>query len=408
MSFSFKLPCLCIWLASLLWTSGCQRASATASKSEVPSKVTGAVKEDKLSVVELTEAATKRLGIETAQVELKDFRQHRTLAGEVILPAGATIIVSAPMTGRLQSPDSGTILRPGMPVVEKQAVMTLIPLLSPAEKIALATQVTDAEGQLQQARAVVEQRQVDLERAELQHQKGVGLKATLDTAKAQMVQSQNALDAAIIRKNLLNSWMDGKPNDEQKPFTIEAPQPGLIRAMHVKSGEFVTAGTPLFEVMNVETLWVRVPVYVGELTSIEMGQPAEVGELAYRPGQNLVKAVSVEAPPTATALSSTVDLYYELSNAEGKFRPGQRVSVQLPMTGNAEQSSIPWSAVVQDIYGSSWVYEQIGENKFTRRRVQVKQVVDSWATLEQGPPLGTTIVVTGVAEIFGTEFWVQK
>jgi hypothetical protein len=38
----------------------------------------------------------------------------------------------------------------------------------------------------------------------------------------------------------------------------------------------------------------------------------------------------------------------------------------------------------------------------------VKQVVDKWAVLEQGPPVGTTIVVTGVAEVFGTEFWVQK
>ena len=399
---------LSLYSGIILFLSGCQRASATPVKPLAPSKVSGAVKEDQLATVELTEAAETRLGIETSEIELKTLPRFRTLGGEVTLPTGATIVVSTPMTGRLQSPTNGKVPKPGTAVIENQPVMELQPLLSPAEKIALATQVTDAEGQIQQAQAVVEQRRIDLERAELQNQKGVGLKATLDTAKAQMIQSQKALEAALIRKSVLDAWLNGQSSDEQKPFAIDAPQSGIIRAMHVMPGEFVMAGGPLFEVMNTDTLWVRVPVYVGEIADIAVEQSARVGELAARAGQTLLKAEPIAAPPTATALSSTVDLYYQLPNTTGLLRPGQRVSVQLPLVGSVEQRVIPWSAIVQDVYGGSWIYERIGEHKFTRRRVQVTQVVDSWAVLENGPPVGATIVVTGVAEIFGTEFWVQK
>ena len=399
---------ICLGLSLVLFVSGCQKADAVPPKPEAPSKVTNSVKEDKLTTLELTEAAEKRLGIETARIEMKTLPRRRTYGGEVALPTGATVIVATPMTGRLQSPAADQVPRAGAIVEDKQPFLALFPLLSPAEKIALATQVTDAEGQLQQAQAVVEQRRIDLERAELQSQKGVGLRATLDTAKAQLIQSEKALEAAKVRKNVLDAAINGETSAEQKPFLIEAPQAGIVRAMHVMPGEFVMAGSPLFEVMNVDTVWVRVPIYVGEVADIAADQQAEVGELSSRPGQLRAKAKPIAAPPTATALSSTIDLYYQLPNPQKTLRPGQRVSVQLPLVGDAEQRVVPWSAIVHDIHGGSWIYEKIADHKFVRRRVQVKQIVEDWAVLEQGPPVGTEIVKTGVAEVFGTEFWVQK
>lgn len=395
-------------LGLILFFCGCQPVPAVPAKAVPPSKVTGAIKENQLTTVELTAEAETRLGVVTAAIESRAMPRQRSLGGELMLPTGATVVVSTPMTGRLQAPPDSLVPKPGSSVAANQPVLTLIPLLSPAEKITLATQVTDAEGQIQQAQALVEARQIDLERAELQNEKGVGLKATLDTARAQLIQSQKVLDAARERKQVLDRWLEGESGGMQQPFVIDAPQEGILRAMHVMPGEFVMAGGVLFEVMNTDTLWVRVPVYVGELAEIALDQLAEVGELASRPGEVLLKAEPIAAPPTATALASSVDLYYQLANPQRTLRPGQRVRVQLPLRGAIEQRVIPWSAVVQDIHGGHWIYERIAEHKFVRRRVQVKQVIDSWAVLEQGPPVGTTIVVTGVAEIFGTEFWVQK
>jgi len=402
------IPTSCA-LGLILTFAGCQKATPALAKSSPPAKVSAVVKEDQLTTVELTEAAEKRLAIETAVIGNKSLKRHRTYGGEIMLPVGATVVVSAPVAGKLQVPADGKVPKVGATVKEKQAVLSLFPLLSPAERITLATQLADAEGQVQQAETQVKANKIALERAEQQAKSGVGLGKTLDDAKAQMILSEKALQAALSRKKVLDATrMDGELNPDQSPFVINAPQTGIIRSMTVMPDEIVTAGTILFEVMNTDSLWVRVPVYVGESNDVASDQPAEVGELASRAGQRHVTAQPIDAPPTATPLASTVDYYYQVANAGGALRPGQRVSVQVPLTGDAEQRAIPWSAVVQDIYGGHWIYERTAEHRFVRRRVQVKQVVETWAILDQGPPNGTRIAISGVAELFGTEFGFGK
>jgi hypothetical protein len=63
---------------------------------------------------------------------------------------------------------------------------------------------------------------------------------------------------------------------------------------------------------------------------------------------------------------------------------------------------------VTDINGGTWVYENVSDHKFVRRRVQVKYVVDSTAVLKTGPPVGSKIVTAGAMELFGTEMGFAK
>ena len=84
------------------------------------------------------------------------------------------------------------------------------------------------------------------------------------------------------------------------------------------------------------------------------------------------------------------------------------MSATLVLQGQDEQRVIPWSAVIQDINGGTWVYEKTAEHTFVRRRVQVRIVSGADAILSEGPPAGTHIVISGVAELFGTEFGFAK
>ena len=274
----------------------------------------------------------------------------------------------------------------------QQPILMLAPPLPPAERITLATQRADAEGQIQQAQTQVEANEIALKRAERLVKESVGSARMVDEAKAQLQLSQKALEAATSRKKILDQTLQSGESDADQPsFAIEAPQNGIIRTMHVMPEEVVTAGAVLFEVMNTDTLWVRVPVYVGETSDIAVDQPAEVGDLASRPGQAHEKAQPIAAPPTATALSSTVDLYYQLSNTSGALRPAQRVSVQLPLVGDAEER------VIRGLPSCRTFMVAIGlESRHTSSpaQVQVKRVVESWAVLAR-PAAGTTIVTTG-------------
>lgn len=415
------------WLAvacGVCWLAlGCsQKAGPAAKPAQPPAKVAAFAQEDQLNTIQLTPEAEQRLGITLTPVASQPVQRLRSYGGEVALPTGASIIVSAPLGGMLQAPSSSGSPRVGAAVAQKQPVFMLLPLLSPeravltpAERIrfaearnTLAQSRIDADGQVQQAKVQVSAAQIALDRAERLLREKAGTLRTVDEAQAQLSLAQKGLAAAENRKRLV----DGIKLDEEAgtlaPLPIESPRSGVIRTLQAAAGEFVAAGAPLFEVMDYDPVWIRVPVYAGELADIAAGEPARIGNIAARAGESVRQAQPVAAPPTAVPLASTVDIYYELSNPEGKLRPGERVSAQLALRGRRESRVVPWSAVIHDIQGGQWVYENIGPHVFVRRRILVDYVLDDQAVFHDGPRPGMQIVTAGAVELFGTEFGFSK
>ena len=65
-------------------------------------------------------------------------------------------------------------------------------------------------------------------------------------------------------------------------------------------------------------------------------------------------------------------------------------------------------SIVYDIHGDTWIYRSPEKNKFVRQRVDIRFVDGPRAVLHSGPKVGDSIVVDGVAELFGTEFGTGK
>ena len=117
-------------------------------------------------------------------------------------------------------------------------------------------------------------------------------------------------------------------------------------------------------------------------------------------------ATPVQAPPSANAVTGTVDLYYALDNRDRFWRVGQRVAVRLPV-GRAQQGlSVPASAIVRDIYGGEWVYVQTAPGHFVRQRLESVSRDRDGAIVTHGLKAGTQVVTVGAMELFGTEFGV--
>ena len=420
-----KLPVFLGWVALpplLAALAGCNRPAHSATKSEPPAAIAQIANEEKLNTIVLTPEAETRLGLETAPVESRKVARRRTFGGEVTLPTGASLVVSAPVNGTLKQASTERTLTVGEKVSRGQPVFILSPLLSPerdvltpAERVAYAQakmQVSqaqvDAEGQLQQANVQVEAAQIALKRAERLLREQAGNARTVDEARAALELAQKAQAAASARKELVDSVKLDAESGKAEPLAIPSPRDGIIRAEFAAPGEVVPAGAPLFEVVDLDEVWIRVPVYAGEVGDVSPQAPAQVKSLADASAAPGLEARPVSAPPTAVPQAAAVDLYYALNNREEKFRPGQRVSATLTLEAKQDSLGIPWSAVVQDIYGGTWVYEQTAEHTFVRRRVEAPFVVDGWAVLSAGPPAGAKIVTVGTAELFGAEFGFGK
>ena len=157
------------------------------------------------------------------------------------------------------------------------------------------------------------------------------------------------------------------------------------------------------DAVDLKKVWVRTPIFVGDAAEIDAQADARIGTMT-APLKDLDRVGKrAVAPPSANAASGTLDLFYEIDNPQGKLSPGERVAVAVPLTSDAESLTAPWAAVVIDFQGSEWVYEQVGERTYARRRVSVRRVDGKTAVLTRGPAAGTKIVLDGAEELFGAE-----
>lgn len=73
--------------------------------------------------------------------------------------------------------------------------------------------------------------------------------------------------------------------------------------------------------------------------------------------------------------------------------------------------NVPYATVLYTPDGGTWVYTVAGPRKYVREQVVVANVTGSVgeiAVLSGGPAVGTTIVKTGVIELYGAELGVGK
>jgi hypothetical protein len=323
-------------------------ADTHASAAPSPAKIANPVKEGELTTVTLTPQAEQRLGIVTTAVEKKNVPRTRLFGGDVVLPL-------APAQADGGSPD--VRFAPNPPA-------------SPAELLKLAEMQALADGEIQKAQVQWDAAKIAADRAEKLLRAETGSQRVLDDARAALQLGKTTLENARIRRALL--------------------------------------GAAVEQTAKLDRVWVRVPVYVGDLSWLDSTKEARVGGLADRAGTPTRVARFAAGPPLANPGAATVDWFYELDNKDHALRLGQRVGVTLALRAEEESLVVPWASVLHDVHGGQWVYESTAPQTFVRRRVQVARVAGAEAVLASGPKPGAKIVTDGAAELFGTEFGAGK
>ena len=70
----------------------------------------------------------------------------------------------------------------------------------------------------------------------------------------------------------------------------------------------------------------------------------------------------------------------------------------------SKQRVVPYSALIYDSHGQTWIYTSPKPRTFVRHKVQVDYIEGNVVVLKDGPPTGTIVASVGVAELYGTEF----
>ncbi|HPF40243.1 MAG TPA: efflux RND transporter periplasmic adaptor subunit [Phycisphaerae bacterium] len=410
---------LCLPLA--LSTMGCRRSTtgADAGTKLAPAvHVDNPTTESSLTTVRLSPSARSHLDIGTSPVEMRNLANRRTYGGEAVIPEGRAIVISAPLAGTVVDSGVGDFATPGSRVQAGDALFGFLPsirgaaeVLNPSDRIALARARADLESTRAQAAGDVEAAtvrldgaRIALERAEALVRQNAGSQRALDEARGAHQLAQASLDAATARKRVLDDTMSLLAGaSEAAHLVVRAPFTGFVRRLPVTTGMIVAAGTPLCEIAATNPLWIRVTVYAGDVGGLKTDAPAMLRLLGASPAPGAPIAPII-APPTANANTSSVDLYYAMTDATIGLQPGQRCVVDIPVAGESESRVIPQSAIVYDIHGDAWVYVETGADSYARRRVSIRRIEGGLAEVASGVEVGDSIVHRGAAELFGVEF----
>jgi len=155
--------------------------------------------------------------------------------------------------------------------------------------------------------------------------------------------------------------------------------------------------------------WVVVTLTKGEWERLRKDKPARILPLATRQqSEKGVLALPSGIPPVEDPKRSMLQVYYKVPGNED-LKPYERVRVELEQTGkDGKRKVAPYSALYYDARGDAWVYTNPKPLVFERQRVDVERIAGDWAVLTDGPPVGTPVVTTGAALLYGAEVVFKK
>jgi len=175
----------------------------------------------------------------------------------------------------------------------------------------------------------LEKRKLQLSRAEYEGQlktmkrltalvrKKVSSQSKLDDQ--QRILQISAAQVEVERQILAQSQRQKEKN------RITAPFGGIISARYVEKGQWVNAGDPVFEVINIDTVIVKINVLEEDLISLKTDHRLQVyiPSIDYRSSSKIVRI----SPTPNNGKGYPVEL--ELENLHGRIKPGFRAEVSL-------------------------------------------------------------------------------
>jgi hypothetical protein len=196
-------------------------------------------------------------------------------------------------------------------------------------------------------------------------------------------------------------------------LTEEAAERLGIRTTPVREQQAVRSRTVGGEVISLDPVVLRVRATPSDLERVDRRQPARIRALLPRdsPSQSPTSVLTGRAtdPPEGAPALSVPALYYAVEGAAPGLAIGQRMLLELPLTGgDLLRKVVPYSAVIYDLSGATWTYTRPVALTFVRYRISVDYIEGNVAILSDGPTAGTEVVSVGATELFGAESKVGK
>lgn len=160
--------------------------------------------------------------------------------------------------------------------------------------------------------------------------------------KALINSSKARLQALGVSKGQIQTIIRRKKVSQN--ITVYAPQKGTISELKLTEGAFVSPATQVIKAVNLDTVWVDVEVFAGQVSLVKLGDPASM-TLDYFPGQKWDGQVDF-IYPEMNANNRTLRVRLQFDNPNAQLKPNMFASVILTPQMNNKRLQIPREAVI--------------------------------------------------------------
>jgi len=195
---------------------------------------------------------------------------------------------------------------------------------------------------VRQARALLEEARLNLERGQQLVRQGIQSKAELDRVdsafKVADSRYQDAVEEVRNRQAVLLQRRSEVALAQQQlvETTLLAPFDGAVREKRASMGEYLAAGTPVVTLVRLHPLRLRVEVPEREALGIRAGQSVRV-TVEGEEGQDYSGRVA-RLSPAFQEQSRTLIIEAEVDNQQGKLRPGSFAKAEIQTISTSDVS----------------------------------------------------------------------
>lgn len=190
----------------------------------------------------------------------------------------------------------------------------------------------------------------------------------LEQAQASQAQADAALQNAIAALHVLGITDPARVSGQASPvLPVVAPIAGMVVARDVAPGQLVSAGSQVFTISDMGSVWVQVHVYERQLGVIGVGQPVAITASAY-PGRVFHGRISYIGA-TLDPKTRTVQARIVTANPGARLKNQMFVTAVVRAGRIAHALTVPNSAVLRDNVNHPFVYLATAQRGQFRRQL---------------------------------------
>jgi len=374
--------------------------------------------------IELSAQARKNIGLgEPLKVKLEPFTKTISVPGMVVeRPGRSTVEVTAPMTGVITRiyPTEGEAVEPGeklfdLRLTHEELVQSQADLLKSAEELDVnAREIKRIEDLIKEQALPGKQM---LERQYERQKLEAGLRAQRQALLLHGLTNEQ-IDAILRNRTLLQNLTVTVPTTTESGGMSPAGTIFQVQNLKVAQGQHVTAGDTLAILADHAQLFIE-----GEAFERDMQEISRAAEKALPVSATLDTNVATPSVVSNLRLlylaakvnsdSRTLDFYVTLPNEKvrdtklddgrrfiaWRFRPGQRVQLEIPIETLPDRIVLPADAVAQE-GPETYVFVPNGD-RFDRRGVHIEYRDQKWVVIANDGSVfpGDLVAPTGAQQL---------